>query len=522
MISLSFFTIEQIIPLFLATIVLISSMLYFNFGKTKISLVLLSLGTLAIGFFIGNLDPFLVTWDEQFHALVAKSLLINPLMPKLYANPILEYDYTNWVNNHVWLHKQPLFLWQIAISLKLFGLNHLAVRFPSILMHAISTLMIFRIGKLTTNEKVGFYGALFFSVAYYPLELVAGKLNTDHNDVAFLFYILASFWAWFEYQQHQKKRYLILIGFFAGCAVLVKWLVGLLIFAVWFLTLGLNDKSNWLRLKAYQPLISSAIVSAMVFIPWQIYTLVKFPNEAKFEFDYNTRHFFEPLEGHSGDMWFHFRAFKDIYGAGDAIPFIYVIGLLIFLKKIKIRTFRYAILFAVLSIYLFYSIASTKMISFCIVVSPFLFLGLSSLVETILNYLNHKIRIKYFIQEFTPIILVVISYFILNLKKIQTNHTDWKPVFNYYRQADIDEMHFIKKLIAEIGTEHYVVFNSSLKGMGNIPIMFYTNHIAYNFIPSEEQISQIKAKKYNVAIWDNGALPNYILDNKDVVKIKSY
>jgi 4-amino-4-deoxy-L-arabinose transferase len=58
------------------------------------------------------------------------------------------------------------------------------------------------------------------TLAYYPLELVAGRYSTDHNDLSFLFYVTASIWAWFEYQHTQNKYYLVLIGLFSGCAVL--------------------------------------------------------------------------------------------------------------------------------------------------------------------------------------------------------------------------------------------------------------------------------------------------------------
>ena len=238
------------------------------------------MGSLGLGFFIANLVHFLTIWDEQYHALVAKNMLKNPFRPTLYSNPLLEYDYHNWTGNYIWLHKQPLFLWQIALSLKIFGINELAVRIPSILLHAITSILVYRIGKIVHSGTVGFYGALFFTVAWYPLELISGRVGTDHNDVAFLFYVTASFFAWFEYKNSQKSYWLIFIGVFSGCAVLVKWLVGLLIYAVWAISLGANDKKNWFRIKEYYPLFISFLISLAVIIPWQVYILIKYPLEA--------------------------------------------------------------------------------------------------------------------------------------------------------------------------------------------------------------------------------------------------
>lgn len=515
-----YFTDRQIIPLYISAAFIIVSILFFNNGKTRTSLFLLFVGSLTLGFFIANLDPFLILWDEQYHALVAKNLLLNPLKPTLYSNPLLEYDYRNWTGNYIWLHKQPLFLWQIAISLKLFGFNVLAVRLPSIILHSAAVLLIYRIGKISATERIGFYGALFFALAYFPLELVAGRYSTDHNDLSFLFYVTASIWAWFEYQHTNKKYYLILIGLFSGCAVLVKWLVGLLIYAIWFLTIGINDKLNWLKPKSYIPILVSLLITLLVFVPWQIYILFNYPFESNYEFAYNTKHFFEPLENHGGDIWFHIKALSDIYGSGDAVPYLYLIGLIILVKNLNFKIYRYAIVLAIVITYVFYSIASTKMISFCIIVSPLAFLGLGSLIDSSATLLSSKIKYAKFESIFRPIILITVCAFLINITKIQNYHTNWKPHDNCNRMAELNEMEFIKKLKIQLGSENYVVFNSNVRVKGHIPIMFYTDYIAYDIIPTEKQIEQIVSKKYKIAILDNKKLPDYINNNNEIVKIK--
>jgi 4-amino-4-deoxy-L-arabinose transferase-like glycosyltransferase len=518
--SFHYFTDKQINPLYVSIIFLVASILFFNSGKTRISLALLFLGSLILGFFIANLDPFLILWDEQFHALVAKNLTLNPFKPVLYSDPLLEYNYKNWTSNYIWVHKQPLFLWQIALSLKLFGFNALAVRVPSIILHAVASILIYRIGKISTNERIGFYGALFFTLAYYPLELVSGRITTDHNDLSFLFYITASIWAWFEYQHTQNKYFLVLIGLFSGCAVLVKWLVGLLIYAIWFFTIGINNRQNWLKLKSYSSILSSLMITILVFVPWQVYILTNFPLEAGNEFNYNTKHFFEVIEGHGGNIWFHFNALKELYGSGVAIPYIYLLALVIFLKKINIKVYRYAILLAIVITYLFYSIAATKMTSFCIIVSPLFFLGLGSLIDTTLTFLSSKIRYTKFDLLFRPIILVLICSFLINITKIQNYHTDWKPYDNQNRHLDYNEMEFIQLLKHTLGEEKYVVFNVNVRMYGSIPIMFYTNYIAYDIIPSEKEIKEIESKKYKIAILDDNNLPDYIKNKNEILKIK--
>ena len=64
------------------------------------------------------LDDFLNVWDERYHALVAKNMIDHPFTPMLYADPVLDQEYSGWFKGHVWLHKQPLFMWQMALSMK--------------------------------------------------------------------------------------------------------------------------------------------------------------------------------------------------------------------------------------------------------------------------------------------------------------------------------------------------------------------------------------------------------------------
>src|SRR5208283_5882088 len=98
-------------------------------GKTKTAIIFLLFCGLILRFFVAT-DFFLHDWDERYHALVAKHLILHPLIPTLYDNPILPFDYKNWLGNNVWLHKQPFPLWMMALSMWLFGTNEIALRLP--------------------------------------------------------------------------------------------------------------------------------------------------------------------------------------------------------------------------------------------------------------------------------------------------------------------------------------------------------------------------------------------------------
>ena len=90
---------QQFWPLAASVPLLLASVWCFYTSRMRASLWLLFAGALGLGFFMAALDTFLVLWDEQFHALVAKHKMQHPFTPMLYDSPALDYDYTCWAGN---------------------------------------------------------------------------------------------------------------------------------------------------------------------------------------------------------------------------------------------------------------------------------------------------------------------------------------------------------------------------------------------------------------------------------------
>jgi 4-amino-4-deoxy-L-arabinose transferase len=515
----SHFTPTQILPFTIGAALLLTSIISFQ-KKESIGLLVLFLGSLAFGIFIANLDPFLILWDEQYHALVAKNMMRTPLRPMLFVEPQFDFNYKNWTANNIWLHKQPLFLWQMALSLKLFGTSAFAVRIPSIIMHAIIPLFIYRIGRISLNKTSAYIGALIFAVAYFPLELVAGRYSTDHNDIAFLFYITASFWAWFEYQHSKKLKWLILIGVFSGGAILVKWLMGGLILFVWFVAKLTTDKELWFRVKTYRTLLISTAVCFIVFIPWQIYIHLNFPQEANYEYALMASHFSDSVESHTGGNFFHFTTgVKTLYGSGVVIPILLLLGLGVMLKDLANKKYKVVVISSIVFVYLFYSIAATKMIAFAIVVMPFVYLGLGHLIQLGLKLLSKNLKSITLKYTVTVITLMLVAFVVLNPTKIANYHTMWKPNDNHERAKELAEMRFIHSL-NELLPDNHVIFNANITAEGHIPVMFFTDHTAYNYVPTIQQIELLKSNNKRIAILELSPLPEYIILDSDIRIIK--
>lgn len=345
---------------------------------------------------MAHVDPFLHTWDERFHALVAKNMIHNPRVPILRNNPLFPADLTDWSQGSVWLHKQPLFLWQMAVSMKVFGVSEFAARYPSVLMGTLMIPMIFQvIRSITNNSRIALLAAGLFCCSNFHLELVGGIRSMDHNDLCFEFYVLASVWAWIKYQQTQKKYWLILVGIFSGAAVLTKWLIGLFVFLLWGTKILLQVRKAPVKSELLHFLVA-LLVCCVVFLPWQIYILYRFPAEAAYEYAFNARHITEALEGHEGDAFFYLFRFPQLFGEGIFLlifPGIY----LHFKSAGRNNALAIPVLTGVLFAFVFWSfIVQTKVISHLYFIAPFvlMYMGYS------LDFIMGKLKRTYLILPF--------------------------------------------------------------------------------------------------------------------------
>ena len=290
-----------------------SLLAYFR-KKDKLALLSLTLCGASLFIFGALLDPYLNLWDEKYHALVALNTKDNFLFPKLFKEAIVpENNYLHWTSAHVWLHKQPLFIWQIALCFKIFGVSTFTLRIPSIIMATLAIPITYRIVSLLTDSQKGYFSAIAIAFSWFLLNLVSGKGEIDHNDVCFFFYVTASLWAWIEYiHSGRKLKWIIIAAIFCGGAALTKWLTGLLLYFVWGIYLLSEYKFNIKEWKINHFALAILITTTLV-VPWQIYTFVQFPEMAKVEHEYNFQHLSTPVEGHAHSTTFYLRTLPHLF-----------------------------------------------------------------------------------------------------------------------------------------------------------------------------------------------------------------
>ncbi len=500
--------------MFLASfLLLIISASFFYSGKTKISLIFLFAFTFLLSLTVALLDDFLFLWDEQFHALVSKNLGNHFLKPTLYENPVLNYNYQDWTANHVWLHKQPFFLWQTALSIKLFGVNEIAVRLPSILMHSILTVVLYRMVCLISSKNVAYLTAVLCASSYFLLELSTGLYNTDHNDVAFLFYVSFSFWAWFENKNSNSLKWIILVGVFAGAAVLTKWLVGLLVYFGWAMTLlpDLKNRREWMNL------FKSLLVCVMLVLPWQIFIFYRYPLESSYEFQTAARHFTEVVEGHSESWYFHFENINLLYGAGTIITILLPLSIIYLLFSLKNKAHLIFVFSIIVVVYLFYTLAQTKMPAFPFGAAGLIFFSLANFLWFLFSFPLKWISKKIILITVQIVFIVAVSYLYVDLSRIADYHTWYRPQERSNRFMDLIEKKVITGINKRLPEDNWVVFNTTITPHGDIPFMFYSDKIAYKRIPTIDEIEKLKSKGYKVLVLNIEGLPDYIKKSKDVL-----
>ncbi len=478
--------------------------------KEKLSLIFLILMAISVYCFAALLDPFLNIWDERFHALVAKNLIHHPFKPTLYDDPVVNMPYDRWDRYHIWLHKQPLFLWQIALSFRLFGVSEFTLRLPSLILGVILVFIGYRSGKLLVNKRTGYLTGIMFITCFFLFELVAGRQAVDHNDLSFTAYVSLSIWSFIEYCYSKKKIWIYLIGLFSGFAILCKWLPGLLVYLGWFV---LKLKEKKLKFSDYKDILISAIITLIIALPWQIYILLHYPAEAKLAYQFNVRHVFEALEGHSGSFWYHFDEFNTLYG--NLASFLIIPAFIILYKKITVRKMFLPLISMIAVVYLFFSIVQTRMPAFPVIVAMLIFIPLATLLDYGLDYIS-KLKIRqWIIKSLIGLIMVLIVFARFDIERIQEVHTLWKED-NSYRRMLIFNKNIFQSLKLP---DNAVIFN--VKGQHYIESMFYTGLPSYSIVPSREQYLDLKGKGRIIAIFkpSNGEVPDYLRDDPATIII---
>ncbi len=241
--------------------------------------------------FLGAVHLF--DWDEINFAECAREMMVT-------------HNYSRvQINFQPFWEKPPLFIWLQVLSMKAFGINEFAARFPDTLCGIITLNLTYYFGRKYNNHTFGLLWTMCYAASFLPfLYFKSGIIDPWFN--LFIFLSICFLLQWFTNNASQKtNRNALYAGIFAGLAILTKGPVGLLIIALTFLV-------SWIRLK-FNPFYN--IKNILLFIvftlitgfSWFIFEIATGHLDIVKEFiEYNIRLGTTHDAGHEGFRLYHF------------------------------------------------------------------------------------------------------------------------------------------------------------------------------------------------------------------------
>ena len=263
-----------------------------NKRQSNLYLILIILsGVIFFIPFLGRVHLF--DWDEINFAESAREMIVTGNYHRVQ------------INFQPFWEKPPLFFWLQVASMKLFGVNEFAARFPNAVCGIVSLVTFFLIGKKFKSPRFGFIWAISYLGTFLPhLYFKSGIIDPVFNYFIFLgiyFMYLAVSKDIFKH----KYLYPALAGLFIGLATLTKGPVGLLVFLISFFVYFLFTKfKNFPNIKKILVFI---FCFTMICLLWFGEEIMKNGFWFLKEFlGYQVDLFLHPVASHGEPFYYHF------------------------------------------------------------------------------------------------------------------------------------------------------------------------------------------------------------------------
>ncbi|MCK7559286.1 glycosyltransferase family 39 protein [Chitinophaga sedimenti] len=197
--------------------------------------------------------------------------------------------------------KPPLFIWLQVLSMKAFGVNEFAARFPNAMVGIATLLSFFAIGKKLVDEKFAWWWTLVYAGSWLPhFYFKSGIIDPTFN----LFIFLSVYFAYRINWSGKPLRMAILSGAMLGLAVLTKGPAAIIICVLCLLSYWILNKFRigikWIHL------LLITVFAALIPALWFGYEIIShgwwFVNEFLV---YQVRLFSTPDAGHGGSFFYH-------------------------------------------------------------------------------------------------------------------------------------------------------------------------------------------------------------------------
>lgn len=368
-------------------------------------ILLTALAVIAFFPWLGSVHLF--DWDEINFAEAAREMLVTG-------------DYSRvQINFEPFYEKPPLFFWLQVLSMKIWGINEFAARFPNALFGIFTLLTLYFIGKREMNGRLGLLWALMHLSALLPhFYFKTGIIDPVFNYFIFLgIYSLVRLldkpfahvkWAWMG-------------GLSIGLAILTKGPVGALIPAlvglVYWVKNRLKPIISWYALSI---LSAAAIILPLAWLDYEAYYHgIDF---IKNFIIYQIELFSQPVAGHGQPFYYHFVVVflgcfpASVLGIGDLFKFAPMDKSRMLLPMMKILFWVVMILF---------SLATTKIVHY----SSMAYFPISFLAACYLYQIDQRIIVASSTMQVAFLVLGCLIAAVFTALPVVALHKDWLHPF---------------------------------------------------------------------------------------------
>lgn len=425
--------------------------------------------------FLGSYHLF--DWDEINFAECAREMIVTG-------------DFsTVQINFEAFWEKPPLFIWMQVLSMKIFGINEFAARFPNVIASICTLFALFFLGKKIINQNLAIWWTLLYAGSYLPnIYFHSGIIDPWFN--LFIFSSIACFYIANKHKETNKTLYYVLSGLLAGLAILTKGPVALLIIGA---SLGIWVVFNKFKnLPSMLHLLFWGGVLLLIGCSWFILLFSQGNTNVVFDFIiYQIRLFQTGDAGHSGPFYYHF-----IVLLIGCVPSSFL-ALKMLIKKQEKTSFIFLMQILFWFTLILFTIVKTKIIhysSLCYL--PLTFMGAYYLINTEKNKISKWILNSISLVNLLISLLLISLTYVLITGKLSNYISLDDPFAVASLNADVSwsMLHFIPGFVLLIGAvfAFYFRVKSPLKALSIIIVsqLILIFSLKMSFVSNVEQYSQ--------------------------------
>jgi 4-amino-4-deoxy-L-arabinose transferase-like glycosyltransferase len=293
--------------------------------------------------FLGSVHLF--DWDEINFAECAREMLVSGdyLRVQIDFMPFWE--------------KPPFFIWLQVLSMKLFGVNEFAARFPNAVCGMVTLLIIYYYGRKIVNDRMAIWWVLLYLATWLPhFYFKSGIIDPAYNMFIFLSFLQVHF-----LDQTGKPKYAAFAGFFLGLAVLTKGPVAALIMVLAFMTYVVMSRSIG-RFKIIHVLLCAVVALCTTAIWFGTELLSHGPSFILEFMKYQVRLFSTGDAGHGQPFYYHFVIL--LLGCFPASVFLFQYGRKLQEERPSVSVFTRWMWIMFWVVLLLFSVVKTKIVHY--------------------------------------------------------------------------------------------------------------------------------------------------------------